>query len=152
LSGRDSSEGMLIRPMSAIHRDAVIALWHEAGLTRPWNDSDTDLDSALEAPGTVLVALEGDSVLGTVMVGYDGHRGWLYYLAVATAMRRRGVGRELVAEAQVWLKAQGARKAQLMIRADNHQAQAFYSALGYETQSVDVVGIWLDPGAGPNTK
>ena len=84
-------------------------------------------------PELFLVAVDVDSVVGSVMAGYDGHRGWLYYLAVAASHRGRGVGRVLVEEAERLLEAMGCPKVQLMVRPDNAGARGFYDALGYES-------------------
>lgn len=81
----------------------------------------------------ILVGIVEARIAATVMVGHDGHRGWLYYVAVAPSLRRRGLGRRMVAEAETWLRARGAPKAQLMIRETNTQAEAFYARLGYAT-------------------
>ncbi len=125
---------------------AAVALWHEAGLTRPWNDPVEDLRRALDGPSsTVLAALsEQGDLLGTAMVGTDGHRGWLYYLAVRADAQRAGTGRALVAAAEDWLRAAGAPKVQLMVRHDNSLAVAFYDRLGYERADVVVLGRRLD--------
>ena len=124
---------------------AVIALWREAGLTRPWNDPAADLARALGSPGsTVLAARDGPDVVATVMAGFDGHRGWLHYLAVAEVWRRRGLGRRMVAAAELWLAERGAPKVQLMVRGGNDAARGFYRALGYEDNDVAVVGRRLE--------
>lgn len=125
---------------------AVVALWESAGLTRPWNDPSADLRSALETPtSTVLGARtpEGDLV-GTVMVGYDGHRGWVYYLAVDETHRGAGLGRALMVAAEAWLVAEGAPKIQLMVRDTNTAVLGFYAALGYTDQSCVVLGRRTD--------
>lgn len=125
--------------------DAAVALWHAAGLTRPWNDPDADLARALAGPSsTVLAALDGDRLLGTVMVGSDGHRGWLYYLAVADQARRQGAGTALVRASEQWLRARDVPKVQLMVRRGNEAALAFYAALSYDDVEVRVVGRRLD--------
>ena len=80
---------------------------------------------------------------GSVMVGFDGHRGWVYYLAVAPDRRRSGLGRVLMAAAEAWLRARGAPKIQLMVRADNEAALGFYEALGLERQQVVTLGRFL---------
>ena len=136
---------MRVAPLpDALHRQAV-ALWHEAGLTRPWNDPDADLARALAGPSsTVLAVLDGDRLAGTVMVGSDGHRGWLYYLAVADDARRQGVGTALVRSAERWLQERDVPKVQLMVRRGNEPALAFYAALAYEDVDVHVVGRRLD--------
>lgn len=125
--------------------DAALRLWHEAGLTRPWNDPAVDLARALEGPSsTVLAALDGDRLVGTVMLGHDGHRGWVYYLAVDQAGRRRGVGTALVRAAEQWLVKRRIVKLQLMVRSDNDVATGFYRALGYDVVDVTVLGRRLD--------
>ncbi|PWD52424.1 GNAT family acetyltransferase [Serinibacter arcticus] len=125
-------------------RAAVVSLWEACGLTRPWNPPHRDLDDALAGPtSTVLVAVEDGLVLGSVLAGYDGHRGWLYYLAVAPDRRGAGLARTLITTAEGWLARQGARKVQLMVRRGN-PAEAVYPALGYEAQDVAVYGRRLD--------
>ncbi|WP_228386832.1 GNAT family acetyltransferase [Ornithinicoccus halotolerans] len=133
-----------------LERDRVpeaVALWHDCGLTRPWNDAEADARRALAGPAsTVLAALAPEgALLGTAMVGHDGHRGWVYYLAVAPGARRRGTGRALMAAAEQWLRRRGAPKVQLMVRDGNEQAHGFYAALGYTDQETTVLGRFLDP-------
>lgn len=136
---------MDVRPLPPDQHDAAVALWHEAGLTRPWNDPVADLDRALAGPAsTVLAVLDGQRLLGTVMLGHDGHRGWVYYLAVAADARRRGIGTGLVRACEAWLVERDIPKLQLMIRNDNTSAQAFYAPLGYELVDVTVLGRRLD--------
>jgi ribosomal protein S18 acetylase RimI-like enzyme len=126
---------------------AVIALWRACGLTRPWNDPDADFARAVGgASSAVLVARDGDTLAGSVMAGFDGHRGWVYYLAVADGHRRRGVGRALMAAAEDWLQARGAPKIQLMVREDNEAALGFYEALGMERQKVVTLGRFFARG------
>jgi ribosomal protein S18 acetylase RimI-like enzyme len=125
--------------------EAVVALWRACGLTRPWNDPGADLRLALTTPtSTVFVARDADRLTGSVMAGFDGHRGWIYYLAVDPAVRRQGLGRVLMAAAGDWLRERGAPKLQLMVRDGNEEALAFYAALGLETQPVVVLGRRLD--------
>lgn len=134
-----------IREIQAGEGAAVIALWRVCGLTRPWNDPDADLAMALKTvTSTVLVAAEGERVTGSVMVGFDGHRGWVYYLAVDPQVRRTGLGRALMAAAETWLRERGAPKLQLMVREGNDEALGFYAALGLEPQPVIVLGRRLD--------
>ena len=122
----------------------VIALWEACGLTRPWNDPAADFARAIAGPASaVLVRREGGALVASVMVGDDGHRGWVYYLAVAPARRRDGLGRAMMAEAEVWLSAHGAPKLQLMVREDNEEALGFYEALGLERQEVVTLGRFL---------
>ncbi|WP_333572809.1 GNAT family acetyltransferase [Sphingomonas sp.] len=125
-------------------RSAVIALWQAAGLTRPWNDSAADFDRALAgATSTILLLRDGEALLGTAMVGEDGHRGWVYYLAVAAAVRGQGHGRALMAAAESWLRARGCPKLQLMVREGNDAAIGFYRALGLAPQPVVTLGRFL---------
>ena len=115
-----------IRAFEVADEDAVVSLWEEAGLTRPWNDPRADIRRKLAVqPELFLVAEEGDAVVGSVMAGYDGHRGWLYYLASASSHRGQGIGRALVAEAERLLSALGCPKVQLMVRPDNTEARGF---------------------------
>ena len=121
--------------------DLAAALWAEAGLVRAWNDPHADIAAALACPtATILAARDRDRVVGTVMAGYDGHRGWLYYVAVADECRGAGLGRALVEAAEHWLAAQGARVIRLMVRAENDAVAGFYQALGYEDGEMVVMG------------
>jgi ribosomal protein S18 acetylase RimI-like enzyme len=122
----------------------VIALWEACGLTRPWNDPAADFARAVAGPtSAVLLLHEGDAPAASVMVGCDGHRGWVYYLAVAPERRRAGLGRALMDAAEAWLRARGAPKIQLMVREDNAAALGFYEALGLERQAVVTLGRFL---------
>jgi ribosomal protein S18 acetylase RimI-like enzyme len=137
-----------IRELTSAERQAVIDLWEQAGLTRPWNDPARDFQQALDGPtSTVLGAVDGGAVLATVMVGHDGHRGWVYYLAVDGTRRRDGLGRRMMRAAERWLRVRGAVKIQLMVRDDNPDALGFYQRLGYEDAKTTVLARWLvDPG------
>ena len=121
--------------------DAAAALWEHAGLVRSWNDPHADIAAAHACPtATILAARDGSRIVGTVMAGYDGHRGWLYYVAVAEDQRRSGLGRALVEAAEQWLAAQGARVIRLMVRGENEAVTGFYQALGYEDGEMIVMG------------
>lgn len=125
--------------------EAVVALWEACGLTRPWNDPYADIDLARRSPETtVLVGRERGVVVGSVMVGHDGHRGWIYYLAVAPDRRRAGHGAALMAAAERWLQVRRLPKLQLMVRTTNTEVMGFYGALGFEDQEVVVLGKWID--------
>jgi ribosomal protein S18 acetylase RimI-like enzyme len=123
----------------------AVALWHETGLTRPWNDPDADLRRAMAgSTSTVLAARdEAGALLGTAMVGHDGHRGWVYYLAVGPGSRRLGLGGALLRACEEWVRARGIPKIQLMVRHTNEDAMAFYEALGYVDGEVVVMGRFL---------
>ena len=134
----------MIAEASIADAEDIIALWHAYGLVRPWNDPMTDFRLALESgSSTVLIARASQGLDGSVMVGFDGHRGWVYYLAVAEAQRGTGLGRGLMAAAEEWLRARGCPKIQLMVRTGNHAAIGFYQALGLELQEVVTLGRFL---------
>lgn len=126
-------------------RDAVIALWQACDLTRPWNDPVADFDRALATSmSDILVFHDRDVLIASVMVGYDGHRGWVYYLAVHPEHRRKGLGRDMMVAAEAWLRERDAPKIQLMVRSDNADVIAFYEAFGLERQEVVTLGRRLD--------
>ncbi|MDQ8728907.1 GNAT family acetyltransferase [Bradyrhizobium sp. LHD-71] len=116
----------------------VVALWHASGVARPWNDPGRDIAFARrDAHSTVLVGLDGGQIVASAMVGEDGHRGWVYYVAIAPERQRSGLGRTMMQAAEGWLKQRGVWKVQLLVRADNAQAASFYEQLGYsDTRSV----------------
>ncbi|SIR66390.1 GNAT family acetyltransferase [Microbacterium sp. RURRCA19A] len=141
-----------IRSFRTADEDAVVALWEQTGLTRPWNDPRADIRRKLTVqPELFLVAVDGDAVVGSVMAGYDGRRGWLYYLASAPSHRGQGIGRALVAEAERLLEAMGCPKVQLMVRPDNASARGFYDALGYVSFETWATGrrLIVDGPGGP---
>lgn len=123
---------------------AITCLWQDCGLTVPWNDPASDLALSLSKPdSTVLVHEQDRRIIATVMVGHDGHRGWLYYLAVSPDMQGTGLGRSMVQAAETWLAARGLPKVQLMVRATNEKVVGFYQSLGYATSPVIVMQKWL---------
>ncbi len=125
-----------IREISKADMDSVVSLWHRAGLTRPHNDPIKDLSFAMAGPGsTVLVGLVAGRIAGTVMVGHDGHRGTIYYLATDPEYRRLGVGAQMLAAAEAWLVAHGVWKLNLLIRAENHEVRDFYQKCGYAEEN-----------------
>lgn len=124
---------------------AVVALWNACGLTRPWNDPEADFARALGGAGsTILVARRDDVPIGSVMVGHDGHRGWLYYLAVRPDLQGQGIGTALFDAAERWLRDRSVPKLQLMVRDGNDAAIRFYRRLGLERQDVVVLGRFID--------
>ncbi|QNE44282.1 GNAT family acetyltransferase [Frigoribacterium sp. NBH87] len=141
---------MEIRAFAPADTETVVALWEECGLTRPWNDPRRDIERKLQVqPELFLVGTERveaadggvqEAVVATAMAGHEGHRGWLYYVAVAPALRGGGRARALVAEAERLLTEAGCPKLQLMVRSGNDDALAAWSALGYERQDVVVLG------------
>ena len=134
-----------IRPYTPADRDAVIALWKACGLTRPWNDPASDIAFCVSKPeSTILIGEVDGKVVASVMTGHDGHRGWLYYLAVEPGLQRSGHGRMMVAAAEDWLKQHGAPKVMLMVRPENEAVRAFYDALGYEEEPRVIFAKRLD--------
>lgn len=125
--------------------EALVTLWRDAGLLRPWNDPRADITLARRGPhSTILVARAEGGLAGSVMVGHDGHRGWIYYLAVAPHLTRQGYGRRLTRAAEDWLRARGVPKLMLMVRPENDQVRAFYAALSYEEEPRIVFSRRLD--------
>ena len=123
----------------------VVALWQRCDLTRPWNDAAADITLARKGPNSaVLVGRDGSGVVASVLVGHDGHRGWVYYVAVDPDCQTRGYGRVIMASAEQWLRGRGIEKLQLMVRSDNTGVQGFYQALGYLEQERVIYAKWLD--------
>jgi ribosomal protein S18 acetylase RimI-like enzyme len=135
---------MHIRPFQEADRAAVLALWQACGLTRPWNPPEGDLDRAVQSPSSAVLVAEEDGLLqGSVMVGDDGHRGWVYYLSVQPELRKSGLGQKLMGAAEDWLRARGCRKIELMVRNSNDGVLGFYDAIGYGQEPVTVLSRWL---------
>jgi ribosomal protein S18 acetylase RimI-like enzyme len=123
----------------------VIALWQRCGLTRPWNDPASDIALARKGENAAMLAGRDDSgIVASVLVGHDGHRGWVYYVAVDPDCRHKGYGRVIMDAAEQWLRRRGIEKLQLMVRSDNSQVQAFYRSLGYLEQERIIYAKWLD--------
>jgi ribosomal protein S18 acetylase RimI-like enzyme len=116
-----------------VHRQQVVALWREVfGYDAPRNSPSLAIDKKLAVrDGLLFVAVEGDAVVGTAMAGYDGHRGWLYSIAVLPSHRRKGLGAALVAHAERALCDLGCMKVNLQVRVSNQATAAFYERLGY---------------------
>jgi len=123
----------------------VIALWQRCGLTRPWNDPASDIALARQnRNSTVLVGRADGAVAATAMVGHDGHRGWVYYVAVDPDSRMKGLGRAIMDAAEAWLRADGVPKLQLLVRRENAKAGAFYQSIGYQEADTVVYAKWID--------
>jgi ribosomal protein S18 acetylase RimI-like enzyme len=136
---------MEIRPYVEADEAAVIALWNEAGLVRPWNDPRKDIARKLRVQRDMFLVAEHDgAIVGVVMGGYDGHRGWVNYLAVATSHRRRGLGATLMREIEARLRALGCPKINLQVRRSNHDVLAFYAALGFAEDDAVSLGLRLE--------
>ncbi len=124
---------------------AVIGIWRAGDLTRPWNDPARDIKRKLAvADDLFLVGVVGGGVVATVMAGYDGHRGWVNYLAVDPAHRGAGFGRALMLEVEVRLRALGCPKINLQVRTANPSAIAFYERLGFAVDDAVSLGKRLE--------
>jgi ribosomal protein S18 acetylase RimI-like enzyme len=122
----------VIRELCDDDVEQAVALWHSAGVARPWNDPLRDIARARrDAHSTILVAVLGVRVAATVMVGEDGHRGWVYYVAADPEYQGHGLGRAVMAAAENWLVKRGIWKLNLLVREDNARAREFYEHLGY---------------------
>jgi ribosomal protein S18 acetylase RimI-like enzyme len=123
----------------------VIALWQASGLTRPWNDPAADIAFARQGSNaTILIGRDDRLIVATVMAGHDGHRGWVYYVAVDPLHRHKGYGRAIMQAAEHWLHQRGIEKLQLLVRPDNGQVKTFYQSLGYFEQERVLYAKWLD--------
>ena len=132
---------MRIRPFEAADEDAVVSLWERCGLTRPWNDPRRDIARKRRVqPELFLVGERDGRVVATAMAGYEGHRGWVNYLAVEPASRGAGLGRSLMAEVERLLLERGCPKLNLQVRGENAAAIGFYRALGYAVDDVVSLG------------
>ncbi|WP_417683785.1 GNAT family acetyltransferase [Roseibium sp.] len=141
-----------IAPFEERFRRDVIELWGACGLIRPWNDPDKDVDRKLsDRNGGFFVVLApshegGDEVLiASVMAGYDGHRGSIYYLAVAPEHQSSGVGRFLMEYCEAFLVELGCPKIHLMVRQENDKVLSFYERLGYAPETSATLGKRLIP-------
>jgi len=134
-------DSILIRPFAPADEEAVVQLWHDCGLYRPVNDPRADIAAKLKVnPELFLVATIDDAIAGTVMAGYDGHRGWINYLGVAPTRQRLGIGRRLMDEAETRLRALGCPKINLQVRSTNTGVIDFYTELGFTIDDVVSMG------------
>ena len=116
---------------------AVISLWQQCCLTKPWNNPKLDIERKLkDSPELFFVGLVNAELISTAMAGYDGHRGWIYYLAVAPKYRRQGYGRQMMAFVENRLKEMECPKIDLMVRTNNMEVVQFYSGIGYSRDEV----------------
>lgn len=137
---------MRIREFADADADEVVSLWTAAGLVRPWNDPYRDIERKKSVQRELfLVAVDGERLVGVGMAGYDGHRGWINYLAVARDARRAGIGRALMAEFESRLLALGCPKVNLQVREGNADALAFYAELGFAIDAAVSLGKRLIP-------
>ena len=137
---------LLVRPLADGDEAATIALWHACGLTRSWNDPARDLAFARgKATSDVLVGLLDGRIVASAMVGHDGHRGAMYYVAVDPAARRHGLGAGIIGAAERWLLERGVWKVNLLVRRGNEAVLGFYRGAGYEVGASQSLEKWIDP-------
>ena len=137
--------GLAITAIEDTDVTSVVSLWERCGLTRPWNDPAADIALARKGPNsTILVGREDERIVASAMVGHEGHRGWVYYVAVDPDRRGQGLGRAIMSAAEDWLRQAGIAKLQLLVRQDNAKASAFYETIGYDEAAVTVFAKWLD--------
>ena len=136
---------LTVRSAALEDETAIVELWRSCDLVASYNDPGADFRYARGgACSDVLVGEdEASGIIGSVMVGHDGHRGWLYYVASSPHSRGTGIGRQMVLAAEEWLRQRGVVKAQLLVRETNTKVVAFYEQLGFETAPRTVMGKWL---------
>lgn len=137
---------LTVRSYAPADFEKVVALWEACELTRPWNDPASDIEFCIGSENSILlvgVAGGESKIVATAMVGHDGHRGWIYYVAVAPEHQEKGGGREIMAYAERWLAQRGVPKAMLMIRETNKKVVGFYERLGYAVEERVVMARWL---------
>lgn len=138
---------LVIRDLKPGEIGAAVELRQACGLTRPWNEPHADARRAIDGPASVILAgFLGQHLAATVMAGADGHRAWVYYLAVSPARRGAGHARAMMTAAEDWARGRGMPKLELMVR-DGNEAAAFYDAIGYRRELVSVYSTWLTSDA-----
>lgn len=136
---------MKIRPYQDADEQSVVALWDACGLIVPQNDPVRDIQRKLKVnPEWFLVGVDDTHVIASCMVGYDGHRGWINYLAVAPSMQRMGLASRIMNEAERLLTAAGCPKINLQVRTTNGAVVAFYQSLGFKVDDVTSLGKRLE--------
>jgi len=137
---------LLIRPFAPADTEATVALWRECGLVVPHNDPYQDIVRKLAVqPELFLVGEVEGRVAASAMSGYDGHRGWIYYLAVTPRLQRRGLGRRMVAAVEERLRGLGCPKINIQVRAGNDRVLGFYARLGFAADDLRSLGKRLFP-------
>ena len=136
----DLIKQLIIRSFQISDEPDVIDLWHRCNLVVPQNDPKKDIEMKLQVqPELFFVGVISSRIVSTVMSGYDGHRGWLYYLAVDPDFQKRGIARRMVEEVESKLRKLGCTKINLQIRNSNNSVIAFYKHIGFGDD--DVIGL-----------
>ncbi len=136
---------MKVTPIVDADVPVVVDLWQRCNLARPWNDSAADIALARRDENSdILIGRDGGSIVASVLVGHDGHRGWVYYVAVDPDHQGKDFGRGIMVAAEDWLRARGIEKLMLLVRSDNTKVQKFYEKLDYVEQDRVLYAKWLD--------
>ena len=136
---------MQIRRYSSSDQSSIITLWERCGLIRPWNDPKKDINRKLKAqPELFFVGVLDGVLIASAMAGYEGHRGWINYLAVSPDHRQKGYGRIIMQEVERQVEIIGCPKINLQIRESNTIAINFYKKLGYDIDEVSMMGKRLE--------
>jgi ribosomal protein S18 acetylase RimI-like enzyme len=142
---------MNIRPFQTADEDAVIRLWTECGLVVPQNNPRRDIQRKMKVnPEWFLVGEMDGQIVSTCMVGYEGHRGWINYLAVRPDQQRQGLGRQIMEHAERLLREVGCAKINLQVRSSNQKVIRFYESVGFHQDPVVSMGKRLEPDATPH--
>jgi ribosomal protein S18 acetylase RimI-like enzyme len=136
---------MNIRPFQNSDESAVIDLWQKCNLVRSVNNPKKDIQRKLAVnPDLFLVGLIDDKLIATVIAGYEGHRGWINYLAVHLEYRRQGYARQIMVEAEKLLRGLDCPKINLQVRTSNSEVMEFYRRIGYSVDDVVSLGKRLE--------
>ena len=140
-----TESSLLIRPFQTEDEDALVALWKMCELTVPWNNPHKDIARKLQVqPELFLVGILDNSLIATVMGGYEGHRGWINYLAVHQDFQGKGYGQEIMNSVETGLREMGCPKINLQIRRGNDKTASFYQKLGFTYDHVVSMGKRLE--------
>jgi ribosomal protein S18 acetylase RimI-like enzyme len=138
-------DNLLIRPYRPEDEKAAIKVWDECGLIVPQNNPRRDIERKLRVdPQCFLVGILDGKIVATCMAGYEGHRGWINYLAVSRNYRRKGIGRSMMEEAEARLRALGCAKINLQVRTGNRDVIEFYKKIGFQADDVVSLGKRLE--------
>jgi ribosomal protein S18 acetylase RimI-like enzyme len=153
MSVQQGAPALIVRPFQSADERAVVDLWRQCGLTRPWNDPHQDIALKMAfQPKLFFVGTVDGQVVATVMAGYEGHRGWINYLGVAPAFRRLGIGTRIMRHAENALRQLGCVKINLQVRETNRAVIAFYERLGFSDDHVLGLGKRLSGRAAQSAK
>ena len=145
MSSKSGGQSLAITIIEDSDIPEVIRLWERCGSPRAWNDPAADIALARkESNSNILLGRREGALMASVLVGHDGHRGWVYYVSVDPDHRFKGYGRDIMRAAEDWLRARGIKKLQLMVRGDNEKVHAFYEQIGYYDQKRLTFAKWLD--------